>query len=501
MLSISIPPQESIVHFSRRYAQKPDYFEPRLELWAEDKVFCFELDTGQRFPPFEWIGLHNQPLCHPPDCVGEFKITYGGQVVAAFSKQPTELVLRLYVSTPVSDKDDRMIPQHVGGAIVRVGEPGPVPVFAHSDNNWLKTCISCHAYASCSAGRQPTGVVPPQNVTDLLIQLYDQSIEIDLFWLYNRAKQFAVADVQNMVITPPSQAMNGLPIFSYDVAYKGKNKDQFRDSSGLLAQSYWDTMRGHGVAPATPEWYKLRLREVLALRGRRRQPAWQDEFKQPLPESEEEEFMGIVERCLLAKDADLVKPGAHHKDTPNLHNWARECVEDVICAISAHPISRRYVFDHRWEYVHGVWTYNGATDDNTLSLTIGGDCEDSNSSVYYLALWLLQQDFKNDPLLYAMRACLLITGVPICISGSSEPPSPKEVEQGSRGSHLFGFFVPFRHFARQVWGPGVQGERAELDRLLRVGRPLYAGLSDFVYQNAFATLMVSSLRAPPVECD
>jgi hypothetical protein len=455
------------------------------------ELHAFMLD-GARVEPFERWGAARDP---PPLPALPLGVRYRGRVV--FPARPQALMLRMYVETPVDRDTPALIWQHVGQALLRAGQPA-ADVFAHSDNGWCSP-PEVHARAALSGpADRPVrreGYVHASGhdaaaVTPLLECVFDKVIWPDMAWLYGVGRRHMHPNIRKFCTVPCYNAGMGLPIYAADYAARVQNPGMFPRCSGVTGQAMWYADRGRGPM-AEDAYLEQRLREALALRGRRRREDWLADFGAPYPASREEEFAAVVERCLLA--ADPVKPGGGHRGSGLLHNWAREATEDVIRALGAHAATRRYVFDHRWQRVAGEWVYNDQTDDNTLSSVVPGDCEDSNSLAYFMALQMMQAAYAPGSLLHHARACLLVAGVPVCTAGSSEPPSTQGDSPGSVGSHLYGFFVPFRRFARLVWGEAVSDAavRAELARAL--GRPV----SEYVYRAAMPMFMESITFVTP----
>lgn len=413
-----------------------------FDIWCPSQtetpdVWTFDA-LGKRLAPFEWTDIAYRGG-EPPGFVKGQRISFMGQEVGVYRTGATALMIAMYLFLPKSEHDAEVIPHHVADALLVPGG-AEKELVSFADVNWV--AVTHHAKARLTG----KGEEEDMDMLKTPMQIvYDNVICPDLEKLTAWQSRMD-PKICSYGRTPPYNAIRGLPLPCLE---PGERYSYMGGSS----QCMWYRDRGgkEGIA-AEPEWLTQRLHEVFDLRGPRDPGAWEahKEFG-PQPFTKEAEFIVIVEHCLLAPDP--VKPRGMHTDTGLLHNWAREAIEDVIRALGSHAATRRYVYDHRWVQGDGdKWTCNEKTDSNDLSFTIGGDCEDSNSTVYYLALQLMGA--KPDtltPLLQCARACLLVAGVPMCVAGTSVCPCENE-EKGLLGSHLFGFFVPFKKFAAMVWG-------------------------------------------------
>lgn len=326
----------------------------------------------------------------------------------------------------------------------------PLALVFDQANDALRWCEPIQVYGTAGLD---SAALAPRDERSLLSTLHGDATYAAMRLVYEqvngpdrafmrRVAKPLMGDIAFMAETSAYQALGTLPILA--------GRGQYEANAGLLSQAHWRADRGGGKA-ATPAWFAQRIREALRLRGTR------DGFEAEMGEraaDQEHEFNVIVRECFLIKE--VRKP----RHTPGrMHNWARECVEDVVRALGAHAATRRYVFDHRWEPDgRGGWRYNMISDSNDLSFVIPGDCEDSNSTIYFLALQLLRgvagDNDADTALLRNARTCVFMAGVPCCTVGSSEPPHYGEIKKGYRGAHLFGFFIPHRVFAKAVWGAG-----------------------------------------------
>ena len=403
-------------------------------------VYTFN-QNGERLPPFEWTDIHFQPAAKPQSLEGEYRIKYNNKIVAQFKQCPTCLMLSMYLLMPKSQHENEMIPHHVADAYLIPNQQAK-PLVSHADKIWLSNIIT---YGTASL----KGLIKNEPWDDWIARdmdmVFSEIINPDLIKL--QETRFP-KELDKFKYSPPFNAIRGLPHVP--------GTDNRGLYSGGSAQCMWYRDRHKNGKAATDEWLKTRLAETFRLRGRRDKQTWL-EHKGLLayPSSPEDEFCAIVQHCLL--DPKPVKPKKHHAKVSGVfHNWAREAIEDVIRALGSHAATRRYVYDHRWEQrSDGTWFCNEVTDSNDIAFIIPGDCEDNNSTIYYLALQMIAADYdkKKDRVLYYAKACLLIAGVPVCVAGTSE--SPSEEDNSHLGSHLYGFFIPMKKFARLVWGDNV----------------------------------------------
>jgi len=484
-------------HFEGRRVRFEAWLPGRREAgaWApgRERVWGFTAE-GAPCGPYEAAGLD---LCVPPPAPPP-----GGEalevvlIVNGVKKGPvlpfsTEYCLRLYADLPTSDEDARCIPHHLADGVLTLAAPYATALYAHADNGWCDV----QTYAHASLGEKPLSddalYTPVKEALKVpLVQVFSASILPDVEWLLEHRERFAPS-AQRLALTPSSQGMGGLPLYGdaevSELLPDAQERRLFQENGGLTAAATWRADRGRGAEFLTPEWVRARMLEVLHLRGRRSREAWlaHGDRLGPYPETHEAEFVAVVNAMLLG--GDPVAPMGSHAHQAVIHDWAREAIEDVFAALGSHAVTRRYVYDHRW--VHGV--YNARTDENTLSWKIPGDCEDSNSTVYYAVLYMLKTLFGGDALLQAMQVCLMVSGVPVCVAGTSQAPKDGG-EDEAPGAHLFGFSIPHREYARAMWNLGEADEanvlgqlNAHLARLGvrgRVGERVFRAATPQVYE-------------------
>jgi hypothetical protein len=231
--------------------------------------------------------------------------------------------------------------------------------------------------------------------------------------------------------------------------------DPFKMYQGASGQSLFRKERGGGVPPATWEWVEARVLEALALRAMHDPTAWKQTFATPQPTTRQKEFEIIMANALSPK---TIVPA--HLSRGFTHTWIRECIEDVIRGLDIHALSRRYVADHVWDLRQDPPTINMCTDNNTLSFQVPGDCEDSNSTVYFLAMSILSVRFQPGTFMFYIRAAILLAGVPCCVVGTSETVAVNRETHTGSGAHLFGVFIPFRLFATMTFANDVNPDDA-----------------------------------------
>lgn len=474
--------------------------EARFECWVDKQVFCFN-ETG----PLKCYEESNlfwtpQPLEHVP-ANAPFIVTYNGNAVAWFQTFEA-FSLRLYFHMPESPTQPQWIPHHVADALLyRRGFACNLTgnLYAHADAPWVKPTPAVYGTAFLQHDLPLHETSHEDDMVQCMATVFTESIYPDLIWLDQHKENYMHPSIWEMPFTPPFQSLTHGPIVNMARACKTDLPEQLRAqfcaTSGATAGSVWRLNRGKDVPPASREFLEARITEAINLRGRRDPDAWNKEFghvaRYETVADQVEEFKHVVANCLIGPNP--IRPGGFNKGVPVLHHWLGEALENVYYALGSLAISRRYIFDHRWVpkkkahytgmFHHDV-DYVLLTDENTLAFTINGDCEDANSVIYYLALQMIQETYPKGSLLYYARICLIICGVPCCVSGSSLSPSTHGDEK-AEGSHLYGFSIPHRIFAQMLYGDIVPISEIKIEMEQLAG----CVLSEFVIMAAVPMVM------------
>ena len=131
--------------------------------------------------------------------------------------------------------------------------------------------------------------------------------------------------------------------------------------------------------------------------------------------------------------------------------WVLEVLEDSLRALSCFA-TRGYVYRPQVVPGAGVLNCNMRTDEFTLSFTIQGDCEDSNSTVYYLSLEVLKLKTAEGTLMHAFKTCLAAAGVRSASwARRTCRPAASARRAGRRTASAFAF--PAHRFARSSGAP------------------------------------------------
>ena len=456
-----------------------------FELWfpGEPRVFCFD-EAGNTYESYEHapLSLVPRPATVAP---GRFNVTVQGRVVAV-SKSPIErATLSLTMHLPTSESEPERIPHHLGDAVLQAGW-GPVALFSHADHMWCDVQVYCWASLGPGGGKGAFDSPIKEEVAPLLREVFERSVGPDLQWML---KYQGDGLLGRMARTNAYQAVAGAPLFSLEEL--GGSKARF-ENQGATSGSLWRLERGG--PPCEDQWLMDRVLESLNLRGPKPQEVWDEDRRRWLAEYPQArgfplhaELRGDV-RLAQAKAVALLcfsgdaplKPHGEKRGMEEMHNWARELMEDVVHALGALAVSRRYVYDHRW-----VWNedtkklvYHNVTDEHYLAFIFNGDCEDANTTIYYLYLHVLQCA-ESSPLAW-LRPVLRAGGVPCCVLGSSSNPSTGADTDG-HGAHLYGFAIPPRIFARLLWGDKVDDE--EVRRAVGVPEWAYRTTCPHVFES------------------
>ena len=457
------------------------------EVWVPRRtsVLCFD-DEAVRFHPFEWMDLAGAPQPRwDKGAGGPLQLLFAGKPVGAF-EETSRIVLRMYAYMP---KDvffpGVLVPTQLGSCVLERGHAYKVPVFCRADSPWMDmgpgpgVQVYAHAWLDCAADPLP----PPHQYYaidfdedfDGFYQVLTRITYPALEWAVQRRERGdSPPSMKTFVSIPPFYPVAGTCLYPPEYLAANipddENRHNFRAFFGCSAAMAWRVDRGMGVPACDPAWLRERLKESRSLRGAKRVELLFAEFSGSEDyyggleglEPWEKEFMCIVRFGVEAH----VEPGGHNKGRDVLHHWVLEVLEDSLRALSCFA-TRGYVYDRRWYLERGVLKCNMRTDEFTLSFTIQGDCEDSNSTVYYLFLEVLKLKTAEGKLMHAFKTCLAAAGVPICVMGSAHMPSGSVREEG-RTPHCFGFCIPAHTFARILWGPGSMSAEAASEELKQV---------------------------------
>jgi hypothetical protein len=412
-----------------------------MEVWVDDtRVTSF--NQSGTYKSVEFIQAGNQlpkAYTHPPK---KYTLFYNSLPILTSDVKLKRVFLRLYLWLPVGRTAEDDAWHHVADAYL---EPTyRVNLFASSDNFWIKPPGIYGTVwlddASIQLGTYDTILETKYNVRKEKLELiFNESILPDLQWISKRKDIHHSLD--GVLITPPYQAIPNLPI------YNDEKDEQFKYTNGASAQSLYLFARGGGQRPAEDAWIEARIIESLNCRGMHDPNAFKVEFPYvSRPNDRKDEFEIIMSHALTQ---DLI---AKKHNPLIMHTWIRECLEDVIRGLGSHALTRRYMMDHVWQWKDGKLDYVGLSDNNTLSFQIPGDCEDSNSTIYYLALHIIaKKTYEPWSFLFFVRAAILLAGVPCCITGTSEAALINN-ETERYGSHAYGAFIPFPQFIDALLG-------------------------------------------------
>ena len=447
-----------------------------LEAWIPggQRVFCFDLNGTPRWP-YEKCGLDLIPPVRPPIPADGETLIFRDTIVASFQNFKGEICLRLYLH----HHDE---PHHVGDTLVDVNAKFKSAIYSHGDVGWLKVPIYAYASIEHKPQNPDDAYFVPNNSLDVLAHVFEKTIWPDRKFLTQNAHAMHPS-LKKIVRVLTYSSVPTLPVFTrVEGVFDDIEMNRvFAQVSGAPGCANWSPRRGNGVRPATSEWLQKRVLETLMLSGLHTKKNWVDngfvwDDSGTIEDQYKRQFIEIVDKCLLGDDP--IKPLGHQKGRLVLHAWAKQVMDAVILALGSHAATRRYVYDHREYLSEGKLKTNWNTDEFTLAFGLPGDCEDGNSTVYFLTIWILNM-FWGDPFLRAIQACLAIAGMPCCAAGTSRNPS-ETVDNTCTAGHLFGFAIPHRIFAQMVWGAPEADVFLELNAYLKlhVGR----GTSLFVFR-------------------
>ena len=476
-----IPQMQLNVQFTEEWAA---YFRATptpifYELWApgSTEVYCFGHDGSTRMP-YEYCGLDLIPPRRKPLPRGKNRAITFRDAVVGYHGPLGELCLRVYMHHHGE-------PHHVAGALLHTHAEFASALYSHGDVGHITVPI----YGYASLGELPLPHHDPYHTPiaqlDVLKRVFKEAIWPDTVWL---SANLALMPpfMQRIATLATYSSIPTLPVFS-EVRPAFANpamNNRFFLSAGADGSANWSPDRGGGAAPCTSDWLEQRILETLMLSGLHSRANWEAEGFTWDPGAGPEDhyrlqFVAVVQRCLLGDDP--LRPGGRQRGRDVLHAWARFALNAVLTAIGSHVSTRRYVCDHRDVLRDGRLEAIRHTDEFTLGFSLPGDCEDSNSTVYFICIWILRQGFATD-FLRAVQACVAVMGMPCCVVGSSSRPTTAPVQHETSG-HLFGLMIPHRIFAPMVWHTrDHQRIRGELNAYLE-SRGRGQRVSEFVYDN------------------